>query len=199
MGTSARLWELVGKRLEQRDRAEAIDRQIWDEFGVERGVMFTDLSGFSRQVARFGIVHFLQIILEQERLLVPVARAHGGTLIKAEADSLLLVFPDAIAATRAAVDMQHTCAKANVGRPPEEHIILCVGIGHGRVLRIGDDEDVYGHEVNLASKLGEDTATGREILLTPDARKVAGDIPGLTFTEVEVAYADETRCWRVGY
>jgi adenylate cyclase len=201
MGNRERLWELVRRRLERRrgDDAETIDREIWNEFGVERAVMFTDLSGFSRQVARFGIIHFLQIILEQELFLVPVARQHGGTLIKAEADSLLIVFPDAAAAIRAAVEMQHTCTKVNADRPPEEHMILCVGVGHGRMLRIGDDEDVYGHEVNLASKLGEDTATGNEILVTPAAHAAAGELAGLTFTEVEVAYADETRCWRVGY
>jgi len=43
--------------------------------------------------------------------------------------------------------------------------LLCVGIGFGDVLRIGDS-DVWGREVNAASKLGEDTAKSVEILVT---------------------------------
>ena len=45
--------------------------------------MFTDLSGFSRQVAAFGIIHFLQVIFEKKRLLLPIVAAHDGILIRA--------------------------------------------------------------------------------------------------------------------
>lgn len=34
----------------------------------------------------------------------------------------------------------------------------------------------------MASKLGEDIAEAYEILISDDARKAAGDAPGLTFT-----------------
>ena len=34
-----------------------IDQRIWDLFGEEWAVMFTDLAGFSRQVEAFGIIH----------------------------------------------------------------------------------------------------------------------------------------------
>ena len=43
------------------------------------------------------------------------------------------------------------------------------GIGFGNILNIGD-EDLFGNEVNLASKLGEDVAERGEILLTAAAR-----------------------------
>ena len=69
-----------------------IDRRIWDLFGEEWAIMFTDLSGFSRQVAAFGIIHFLQVIFEQKRLLLPIVAAHDGILIKVEADSFLIIF-----------------------------------------------------------------------------------------------------------
>jgi class 3 adenylate cyclase len=54
--------------------------------------MFTDLSGFSRNVAKFGIIHFLQTIYESERLLIPIIEDHDGILLKAEGDSLLVIF-----------------------------------------------------------------------------------------------------------
>jgi class 3 adenylate cyclase len=66
--------------------------------------------------------------------------------------------------------MQQSLVEYNRDKSEEEQILLCVGIGYGRVLRIGD-VDVFGHEVNSASKLGEDTAKAYEILVTPAVRE----------------------------
>ena len=60
----ARLQKLMTERLQPGADREAVDRRIWDEFGEEWCVMATDLSGFSRGVAEFGIIHFLQTIYE---------------------------------------------------------------------------------------------------------------------------------------
>jgi class 3 adenylate cyclase len=65
--------------------------------------------------------------------------------------------------------MQRAFAQVNQRRTPAEQILLCIGLGFGRVLRIGD-EDVWGKEVNSASRLGEDTARPGEVLLTAAAR-----------------------------
>ena len=43
-----------------------------------------------------------------------------------------------------------------------------MGIGYGPSLLVGD-EDIFGNELNLASKLGEDMAEPNEILLTEAA------------------------------
>jgi class 3 adenylate cyclase len=168
--SEARLWELIAERarLDARgDRAavDAIDRRVWDLFGETWAVMFTDLSGFSRQVEAFGILHFLQVIHEHARALEPVLAAHDGILVKTEADSMMVLFRRPASAVRCAVAMQHALDALNVGRAPETQVLLCVGIGYGPLLRIGD-EDVYGAQVNAASKLGEDTAKAKEVLVT---------------------------------
>ncbi|MBA2539701.1 MAG: adenylate/guanylate cyclase domain-containing protein [Deltaproteobacteria bacterium] len=191
------LWNLVEQRLAGGDR-EAIDREIWDRFGGEWAVMFTDLAGFSRQVAKFGIIHFLQTIHEQKRVLVPIIAQHGGTLVKIEADSMLVLFPTAESAARSALAMQAACVALSKRSEPEDKVLLCVGLGFGRVLRVGDAE-VFGHEVNLASKLGEDTAKAQEILATPAAHAAFGDIDGITWEQVTAEYAGESVCWRAVY
>ncbi|MDB4956371.1 MAG: putative adenylate/guanylate cyclase [Myxococcales bacterium] len=197
--TSAdRLWKLIDQRTKVGADTAVIDQRIWDLFGEEWAIMFTDLSGFSRQVAKFGIVHFLQIIFEQEKLLLPVVESHDGILVKIEADSFLILFKKPARAVACAVAMQRVCHSVNARRPPEEQIILCVGVGFGRVLKIGD-EDVYGNEVNLASKLGEDTAKGNEILVTPAAREAIGELHGVTWEPYAVKYVNEELCFRVGY
>ena len=87
-----RLEKLIEARLMPGADKEKIDGRIWDLFGEEWCVMFTDLSGFSRNTAKFGIIHFLQTIHESERLLIPVIEEHDGILLKVEGDSFLVIF-----------------------------------------------------------------------------------------------------------
>src|SRR5436305_4073638 len=109
-----RLWAMIEERLKAGQHgpksAEVadVDRRIWDLFGETWAVMFTDLSGFSRQVEAFGILHFLQIIHEHKKLLSPVIARHDGILIKVEADSLLLIFRRASSALECARAMMKT-------------------------------------------------------------------------------------------
>src|SRR5580765_4587987 len=91
-GSEARWWSLVDERTRPGADTAKIDQRIWDLFGEDWAIMFTDLSGFSRQVAAFGIIHFLQVILEKKRLLLPTIADHDGILIRVEADSFLVIF-----------------------------------------------------------------------------------------------------------
>jgi class 3 adenylate cyclase len=195
--SEARLEKLIADRLEPAADREEIDRRIWDLFGEEWCVMATDLAGFSRRVAEFGIIHFLQTIHESERILVPVIEAHDGILLKVEGDSFLVIFRNALKAMRAAIEMQKTTQRYNQGKTPEEHVLLCVGLGFGRVLRIGD-ADVYGPEVNAASKLGEDIASAHEILVTHAVRDAA-TLPDVEYVEIDEVPPGAEKAYRVVY
>lgn len=193
-----RLEQLTQERLEPGADKAAIDQRIWDLFGEEWCVMFTDLSGFSRGVAQFGIIHFLQTIHESERLLIPVIENHDGILLKVEGDSFLVIFRNVVKALRAAVEMQRLLETYNAGRPPEEQVLLCVGLGYGPMLRIGD-LDVFGAEVNAASKLGEDIAQAGEVLVTEAVRVRAGDLPATAFELIPDAPPGAEQAYRVRY
>lgn len=160
-----RLEKLIAARLAPGADKEAIDRRIWRLFGETWAVLYTDLSGFSRNVAEFGIVHFLQTIFESHRLLVPLIERENGVLLKTEGDSLFVMFRHVDDAVRCAVAMQKVTVEYNLDRIDAEKVLLCVGIGWGEMLRIGDT-DLYGAEVNAACKLGEDMAKAGEILVT---------------------------------
>lgn len=196
-GSEARLWALVAARCAPGADREALDRRIWDLFGEEWTVMFTDLSGFSRSVAAFGIIHFLQVIHEQKQLLLPIVAEHDGILIKIEADSFLILFRRPERGLDCAVAMQRACAEHNAPKAPEEQVLLCVGLGHGRVLRIGDT-DVYGQEVNAASKLGEDTAKAEEILVTDAVKRALEGRSDLAFARIEEVSGSPVN-WKVDY
>ena len=169
-----RLQKLIEERLRDGAEKEEVDRRIWDLFGEEWCIMATDLAGFSRGVAEFGIIHFLQTIFESERILVPVVEQHDGILLKVEGDSFLVIFRNPSKALLAAIEMQRTVRRYNEDKAPEEHVLLGVGLGFGRVLRVGD-ADVYGNEVNSACILGETYASSYEILVTEAVRERAGD------------------------
>lgn len=164
---------LTDRRAPDADRS-AIDAAIYERFGCFKAVMFTDLVGFSRTVEEFGILHFLQLIQESEELFIPLISQHGGHCLKREGDSLLAVFEtpaEALAAARAMVD---ATGAVNPSRNPEDRIEVCIGLGFGQVLRV-DDNEVWGAEVNAASKLGEEMARGGEVLATEDFRLAMPD------------------------
>jgi class 3 adenylate cyclase len=195
-GSQERLDRLIQERLAPGADKARIDQRIWDLFGEDWCVMFTDLSGFSRRVEEFGIIHFLQIIHEAERLLIPVIEDHEGILLKLLGDSFLVIFRNPQKALKCALGLQQLLAVYNLDRLPEEQVLLCVGLGFGRVLRIGDS-DVFGAEVNAASKLGEDIARGGEILVTGAFRAQCGDLTGTTYMQLEQAPAGTATAFRL--
>ncbi|MDF1661125.1 MAG: adenylate/guanylate cyclase domain-containing protein [Planctomycetota bacterium] len=197
-GNVDRLWRMIqGRKRDGADKA-MIDQRIWDVFGEDWAIMFTDLSGFSRYVADAGIIDFLEIIHDAQVLLLPVVEQHAGVLIFAEADSFLFLFRKARRAVECAVAMQAACADANKRRDQKRGIHLCVGIGYGEILRIGA-HDVYGAEVNASSKLGEDTAKAGEILLTHGGKKAAGDFDNYHYSELDLEIPGTDKCFKLNY
>jgi adenylate cyclase len=194
----ARLEALVVQRTQAGADKEAIDQRIWDLFGERWAVMFTDLSGFSRHVAEFGIVHFLQVIHESQRVLVPVIEERDGILLKTEGDSMLVMFRNPAKALACSIAMQGVLEEYNKDRSASERVLLCVGLGYGDVLRIGDD-DVFGAEVNAASKLGEDEADAGDILVTNSLRDAVEAIEGADFKPIDFIPPGADGAYRVAY
>jgi class 3 adenylate cyclase len=71
-------------------------------------------------------------------------------------------------------------------------------MGYGDMLLVGD-EDVFGAEVNAASKLGEDTAKSGEILVTNQFREGLTSADGLEFEKLEVVPPGAAAAYKVGY
>ena len=158
--------------------------------------MFTDLAGFSRGVEKFGIIHFLQTIVEAERLLIPIIGEHDGILLKIEGDSFLVIFRKARKAIQCSLSMHDVLKRYNETKPDEEKILLCIGLGYGRMLRVGD-ADVFSSEVNAASKLGEDIAKAWDILVTEAVFEECKGAPCLKFEELGDAPAGTKKAYRV--
>ena len=161
------LFALLEQRIQDPSCARAQDAEVWKTSGVEAAVMVVDLSGFSRLTRRHGILHFLTIYRRACTIATPLIAAYGGRVVKCMADNVIATFPHPRAAIEAARALVAETAALDAVLPADDRVVVCVGIGYGRFLALADD--IYGDEVNLAFKLGEDIARGREILLTEDA------------------------------
>jgi class 3 adenylate cyclase len=164
----ANLERLLTRMIEHPQQRDELMQSIEEIFGQEKAVLVLDMSGFSRTTQSHGIILFLLMIHQMQLIVKPCIAAHGGFLVKAEADNLFCLFDTVITAVRASLDIIQRLDAANVVLPEEQDLYVSIGIGYGQILNV-EDEDLFGCEVNLASKLGEDIGRMGEVLLTEAA------------------------------
>jgi adenylate cyclase len=186
--TRPELDRLLTARNEHPERLAEIDREIWATFGATHAVWVLDMCGFSRLTNRYGITHFLAMIQRLHGMVRPVVSAQAGTVVKTEADNVFAVFPDVAPAVAAAREVQAELARANVFLPEDWDLHASIGVGWGDLLMI-EEHDLYGAEMNIASKLGEDVAGPGETYLTDAAHTrlaSTGAAVGLSFERTEI-------------
>lgn len=187
---------LLDARNEHPESLSEIDTEIWRRFGQTRAILVLDMCGFSRLTMRYGITHFLAMIRRLGVIVRPVVERSGGQVVKAEADDLFATFEDVGAAVACARSIHASLEAANAFLPEDWDLHAGIGIGYGPLLVVGG-VDLFGSEMNLASKLGEDLAQKGEILLTSSAREqLPPSFPGLRDIPFETSGL-ELRAWRL--
>ena len=164
-----RLRELLSRRNQDPGSRQEIDREILADFQRRLAVLVLDMCHFTSATSRHGILHYLAMIEEMEAAARPAIEGNGGAVVKREADNLFAAFLQPADAVAAALDVFRAFEAVNRVVPDERDLYGCIGIGFGDVILVGRS-DFFGHEVNLACKLGEDLAQKGEILLTRAAR-----------------------------
>lgn len=163
-----------------------IERSLWNDYGAEFAVFVLDMSGFSMLTRKYGIVHYLAMVRRMQLTTEPIVKSYGGFMIKYEADNCFAMFPEPLAAVKAAIEMQNAFAASNVLTPEDQDIHISCGIDFGKVLIIGR-EDCFGDPVNRASKIGEDVAAAGEILVTKEAVDMIPAEAGIKTREISVS------------
>lgn len=159
---------LLDQRNEHPERLPLIDQRIRERFEQRLAIFVLDMCGFSRLTLKHGIIHYLALIRRMQTAVLPIVAEGGGRLVKAEADNVFAVFDDVPSALRAAEQVQRRLHAMNRVLPADWDVHAGIGIGFGELLLI-DHVDVFGAEMNLASKLGEDLAESGDVLLTEAA------------------------------
>jgi class 3 adenylate cyclase/tetratricopeptide (TPR) repeat protein len=113
-------------------------------------IMFTDIKGFSKKMARNEAVAF-ELLKTHDALLRVLAAKFDGRVIKSIGDSFMIDFASAVNAVRCAIEAQKRFSHFNKDKSELDKIEIRVGIHLGDV--IIRDEDIIGDGVNIASRI----------------------------------------------
>jgi class 3 adenylate cyclase len=133
---------------------------------TELTVLFTDIVGYSRKAEALTPMQLTALLQEYERILVAVAEAHHGELVKRMGDGHLFVFAEPLAAVLAAIRLQKSLRRFNRYRAETERVAIRIGVHCGKVVR-KEGGDVLGNTVNVAARL-EQSAQPGSILVSAD-------------------------------
>jgi class 3 adenylate cyclase len=191
----ARFEEMLRRRGVSAKGNPVVEREILENFQDDCAVLILDSSGFTRLTQKYGIIHFLSLFLALRGVVEPLFKPHHAIGNWADADNIFAIFPTAKFAVECALAVQEAVRASNEPRSADDRLDVCIGVGSGKMLRVGKT-NIFGDEMNLASKLGEDVAGPGEILLTDHAYEevrelVAGHNPEPCATRisgVEIPY-----------
>jgi class 3 adenylate cyclase len=140
-------------------------------FNSDLTVLVTDMSGFTRLTKARGIIHFVGLMLTMRSIGMPLFRENGAWYIGTEADNLIGVFPDALHALTAAVQLKRAAAAYNATVPAEraDWKIVFGGFGlssgKGLLLTSQGKGAPFGSVRDEAFELGENLSDGGKVLL----------------------------------
>jgi TolB-like protein/class 3 adenylate cyclase len=121
---------------------------------VERrlaAILAADVAGYSRLMSADEEGTHERLKAHLRALVNPKISELHGRLIKSTGDGLLAEFPSAVNAVRCAVEIQRTMIDRNADTPDDKRISFRIGVNLGDV--IIEPEDVFGDDVNIASRL----------------------------------------------
>jgi len=115
-------------------------------------IMLTDIQGYSDATAAASRDELVRLLRNHNRLMIPVIRFHGGTIIKQIGDAFLVTFPSATDAAVCAIMIQLMLREFNRRQRDEtRQLQLRVVINTGDVTL--QDGDIFGDAVNVTARL----------------------------------------------
>ena len=113
-------------------------------------IVFTDIVGFTNLSSKDEEGAY-KLVVKQREILKPIVEKHEGQWLKEEGDALLLSFPSTKEAVNCSIQIQE--AIKNI-----EDLILRIGIHQGDIIQ--ENKDVFGDDVNIASRIEPFAAPG---------------------------------------
>src|SRR5258706_934357 len=116
---------------------------------VNLAVLFADITGSTRLYERLGNARALECVGLCLNIMRESALGCGGRVVQTIGDEVLCVFPTALAATQAAIEMQ---SRVEMQEPVSgQRLQIHIGLQFGPVLEEG--QDVFGDCVNVAARM----------------------------------------------
>lgn len=170
---------------------DEIGKEIWATYGKKNAVVVIDTSGFTLRAIDEGIISTLVVIQELRSVVSKIMRESPGRIIKLEADNAFLRFDNPQDALDTCIKINQVWNNSFVNKGHKHPIKLSMGIDYGPILIL--KADAFSEVLNIASKLGEDTAEGDDILITKRAyqdlkQPVAAEEKNIDVSNVNITY-----------
>ena len=130
-----------------------------------KAIVFTDIVNFAK-ISAEDEHYALELINKQRELLSPIVKNYNGEWLKEIGDGLLFCFDSSLEAVRCSIEIQTILKKI-------EDFDLRIGIHQGDILIT--DGDVYGDDVNIASRVESFSPVGGIAI----SDKISKDISGV--------------------
>ena len=117
-------------------------------------IMFTDMVGYSQMVAK-DEKSALALLDEHNQIIFPIIEQFNGKVIKLIGDAVFADFQSPLDSIQAAIDIQTQFRDRNKICRIEDQIRIRIGVHLGEVIE--RDNDLFGHEVNLGSRIENST------------------------------------------
>ncbi|SVD49724.1 uncharacterized protein METZ01_LOCUS402578, partial [marine metagenome] len=132
--------------------------------------MFTDIVGYSAMINK-DQTHALNLLVTHDKIIEPIIANYKGKIIKKIGDAIFAEFPDPLGSINTAIDVQSELLSRNTISEANDKIIIRIGLHMGQVIR--KDDDLFGHDVNLCSRIESiaprgGIAASRELINTID-------------------------------
>ena len=119
--------------------------------------MFTDIVGYSAMINK-DQDHALELLSIHDTIIEPLISKNGGRIIKKIGDSIFAEFPDPHASVNTAQKVQTELQKRNSVCNVKDQLQIRIGLHTGDVIR--KDNDLFGHDVNLCSRIESISPSG---------------------------------------
>jgi TolB-like protein/class 3 adenylate cyclase len=143
-------------------------------------IVAADVAGYSRLMG-LDEVGTARTLREHRRVTDALVAKHGGRLVKATGDGVLLEFPSVVDAVECAVAVQAAMAQRNEGIPQDRRMLFRIGINLGDILIEG--EDILGDGVNVAARLEGIAEPGGICVSSSSYEQVQGKVD-IEFTDL---------------
>jgi len=180
---SSRLKELLKQIASGQTDPQSAESQIDSEFGKDCTVMISDFSSFLGLTREKGIALALSMVEKAHEIAEPIMGALGGKVLRAELDSLTVTFDKTMDAVMAARALSRAFEEHNTKQSDGTKLAICLGIGTGRM--IVTENQVFGEQAIMASRLGEAVEGELEVRLTPEAHEAVKNMESLQFAQGE--------------
>lgn len=135
----------------------------------------SDLSGFTRLTKKYGILHFMTLIMNCRKIFEAQLRASDGELLKYDGDNIICRFPCSKVAISCVLEVYRDIAEYNKDKELDFQIRCKIGMAKGKVL-VSSDGDIMGDGWEDCCTLSEEMAKIGEILITEE---IKNDLNGI--------------------